>query len=147
MAIWQYDIEVVPLKKLQEKNISVPSRITKGQYENTFWWYNIFEPVNLGNDLNRILPRSISWCDEIRQWGNEDSTCIQLISENNKLVEFIIRLDLRYLSDDLLQSLLQVIFKYNYVLLINDLKFINPEFEDLVAEIVRSETYKIIFKN
>ena len=94
MAIWQLCFNAVEKNKnLDDKDICLWTKEPNDVYNISF------------------LCKAKSWSSEIIQFGNIDETCIELISEQNKVVEISVRLDLRTLDKKQLYSLIGYIDK------------------------------------
>lgn len=94
MAIWQFSFNIVPngrnLENSNEKGI--------------LSWTDKQIRIN----TNLLLSEKKSWCEDIKLFGDEESTCIEFFIENENVKEISCRLDLRNLR----RNQLEIILKY-----------------------------------
>lgn len=69
MAIWQFDFMIVP----QNKDIE-----DYNDNDNYMSWHGIKIPEDSLEFLSIHLPIRKSWFNDIRQYGDKDSTCIEI---------------------------------------------------------------------
>lgn len=124
MAIWQIDFNVIDKNK-------------KNTDEDICYWNN--EPVG-ANDVT-FLEKEDSWSKDIIQFGSLESTCIELLLENSRVVEVSIRLDLRTLNRLLLSDVIDYIKRIDANIYYND-EIITPSYENICSIIRASDAHK-----
>lgn len=123
MAIWQISFNIVENKTYNSKDI-------------VYW---IKEPENADNIT--FLEKHDSWSSDIIQYGDLQSTCIEISKENGRIVELCVRLDLRTLSKDILNNVVEYIKGLDgYIYYQNEI--IEPTFKNVVFMIKESTAYK-----
>jgi hypothetical protein len=115
MAIWQYTFELIPKEDLSllSDNIELESYSKFNFWEGGGLDFEYFTPIT------QLLPMGKSWHKDIRIYGNEDSNCIKLVTENNKIVEVIIRIDFRSDYSNLLSTIIEFC-KFNSLVLLDE---------------------------
>ena len=124
MAIWQIDFNVIDKNK-------------KNTDEDICYWNK--EPV--GADEVMFLAKEASWSKDIIQFGSLESTCIELLLEDSRVVEVSIRLDLRTLNKTLLSDVIDYIKRIDANIYYND-EIIVPLYENFANIIMASDAYK-----
>ena len=105
MAIWQFDIAVVPISALAADPNLFANSVTPDGIETASWWADFSEEPLLDNELGEILPKSDSWHDNLSVWGDEDGDRIDLFREKGVLESLSIRIDARGGSPDFLEAI------------------------------------------
>ena len=100
MALWQFDFYVIPNdKKVEDLN------------NNEFYlWKNHKIDISTEEFFNGTLEKKKSWSKKIEQYGDNDGTCIQIFERDNNSFEIRCRLDLRTLTLEELEKILEYIF-------------------------------------
>ena len=131
MALWQYEINIIPQGR---KYLSASS-------DEIISWKNINIPKDIDSCISNILPLTSSWSDQIKIYGNHDSTCIEILFENGHMEEILCRLDLRCLSKSMLTDILKFVKSINGEILIED-KIVAPELNYVIPYLKNSNTAK-----
>lgn len=103
MAIWQFSCMVIPRGR----------ELNEYTEEQLISWKGINLSVSTSEFLHNILPKTKSWSKDIDQYGKNDSTCIEIVYDDNQIEEINCRLDLRDLSKDLLVRIIEYIKEIN----------------------------------
>ncbi len=111
---------------------------------------NHFDDEKIKKSIKKLsvyFPEESSWCERIRQFGNVESTCIELIYDNietaNELVEISVRLDLRSITEEHLQSICTFARENNLLIGVCE-DFYDPSIDGLKEIIKKSDAYKFI---
>lgn len=110
MAIWQFDFMIVP----QNKDIE-----DYNDNDNYMSWHGIKIPEDSLEFLSIHLPIRKSWFNDIRQYGDKDSTCIEIYILGDDIDEIRCRFDMRSISKTLLENILSFINMINGKVYIN----------------------------
>ncbi len=94
MAIWQFDCYIISKKNVDTNIYS--------DFEDIIFWGK----QNKSIEKIDFLKKERSWSDKTSQYGKEDETCIEFFYEDGFLKEINCRLDLRSLSKNVLQKIL-----------------------------------------
>lgn len=110
MAIWQFDFMIVP----QNKDIE-----DYNDNDNYMSWHGIKMPEDSLEFLSIHLPIRKSWSNDIRQYGDKDSTCIEIYMLDDDIDEIRCRFDMRNISKTLLENIVSFINMINGKVYIN----------------------------
>ncbi len=110
MAIWQFDFMIIPqIRDIKDYNDN----------NNYMSWHGIKIPEDSLEFLSIHLPIGKSWSNDIRQYGDKDSTCIEIYMLDNDIDEIRCRFDLRNISKSLLENVISFINIINGKVYIN----------------------------
>ncbi len=124
MAIWQVSFNVVDKdKKINDEDI--------------FYWDK--EPIN-AYDIT-FLKKCDSWTNDIKQYGDLQETCIELLEEKGRIVEVSVRLDLRTLTKDLLIHILDYVNGLNANIYYQN-EILIPSTNNIIKILKNSDAYK-----
>ena len=154
MAIWQYLLIVVPEKSI-DNNYQCIFKNNKTEFlpeTNSFWKNFEADIPSIISELDQIIPKA-NWGNETYfNWkgnGNNDEdndACICLSDDKTKIEEFQFRIDLRKASNitTVLQAILKLCKKNQFVLI--DLKgqIFKPEIEAIIESLKSSNAMKFI---
>lgn len=99
MAIWQFGCHIISKEKADIRNHLDFDEILTWRKQDTS-----IEEID-------FLDKQQSWSNKISQYGNTDETCIEFFYENGELLEIECRLDLRSLSREMLENILNYVEK------------------------------------
>lgn len=99
MAMWQFEYMIIPKGRRLEDYLE----------EQLICWKGIEITGDSIIKLNELLPKEKGWSDDIHQYGNSNSTCIEISYEDGDIDEISCRLDLRSLSKVLLSKIVEYI--------------------------------------
>ena len=80
MAIWQYNFLVLPKDSISANDLKLG--IDDDGYYDDVYWLKKPTPVLFFTDINKIMPKGKSWCDNLLVFGNLESNCFEVYSKN-----------------------------------------------------------------
>ena len=115
MAIWQVSFFVIREAKL--KTIDIAN--IEANQEKLLVWNETQISVDSLEKISKVLPATISWSENIKQFGEIESTCVELFYSNDGTgnVEISCRLDIRSLSELEFMTIIDFINQNNGVIL------------------------------
>jgi len=115
MAIWQVSFFVIRETKL--KTIDVMN--VEANQDALLVWDETQISIDSLEKISKVLPPTISWSENIKQFGEIESTCVNLFYSNNGTgnVEISCRLDIRSLSESEFLTIIDFINQNNGVIL------------------------------
>jgi hypothetical protein len=139
MAIWQYNLFMVPREELESYFDCRVLEITEVDFDNIKWWQKFNQKDELISYLSSIFPVIESWDSESTQLGILDSNCFFISAD-----ELSVRIDLR--SDYLIfaERVIEFAKKYDLVFLNLTFKVIYPEPILLEENIKESKAYNFV---
>jgi len=129
MAIWQFECMIIPKNRDNKDYIDIDKYIS---------WHGTKIPEVSFEFLSKHLPIEKGWSNDIRQYGNKDSTCIEIYMTENDIDEIRSRFDLRNISMSLLENIVAFINMINGALYING-KTIEANMQSIIELIKDSE--------
>ena len=129
MAIWQFDCYIIP-KKNVIANVCLDS-------DDILAWGT--QSISIEN-IN-FLEKQKSWSSKILQYGKEDETCIDFFYEKGFLTEINCRFDLRSLSKEMLQKILDYVQKIEGMIFY-DGKIYSPDINEIIELMKNSKANK-----
>jgi hypothetical protein len=139
MAIWQYDLFLIPRNNLERLFGVIPQVIDR----------SLTEQITLitGNennfDISHILPKTSSWSNDIIAWGDIAGDYFSILRCDNNF-EIKIRIDVRSISLKFIRAIIKLSIKNNCVFLLDDMSICEPVFETLIEKIRTSEASKFV---
>lgn len=140
MAIWQFDIYLLPIEKLRTRYSQIPTNISGEDFSTELWWDGIKSPINIQQKLDLFLDRGNSWHSDLIVWGNENETRVDIYFSDINVKVIFIRIDVRKINMDLIQNLLNFAKYCNcYLFCPEDLSLIPPELNTLLSKVKKSK--------
>ena len=103
MAVWQFQIELVPKAVAEANSLRAGMVLTEEQRESVVWWKDQRLPVTLLRDVEKMLPSQKAWSKDLEVFGSLDTSCVTILREGESLVEVHFRFDLREVPIELLE--------------------------------------------
>lgn len=144
MAIWQYSTHLVSNEELLQNRSNLPKSITEEERERLVGWQASSSFKIVDEIVSKYLAKKKSWSNEIEQWGEEDSHCIQLYRNGGTFSEIFIRLDLRYLNKNFLDLIIKLSEELNASSLNDDGHIIELNLSNLRSEITSSDAFRFV---
>lgn len=153
MAIWQYLLIVVPENSIDKNYNIFENNETDFLPDTDSFWENFNGNIpSIISELDQIIPKANWGNDTFINWkgdGNNDEdndACICLSADKTKIESFQFRIDLRKASNitNVLQSILNLCKKNQFVLI--DLKgeIFKPEMQYIMESLKNSNAMKFI---
>jgi hypothetical protein len=101
MAIWQFRLDIIPEQAIRNKYETLPIMLPKEAVEEYPWWSDIQPPASIESSIDNILPRTNSWSESMRIWGDEQGDTASICyanDEKNRVTWMGFRVDVRNLS-------------------------------------------------
>jgi hypothetical protein len=141
MAVWQYNIFIVPEEEVKSF-FGDKSYISFEDLNGVnFWKYQKIDTEDF-NVFEEVLPRKRSWSNDIVLFGDESSNCLEILINENKIEEITARIDLRCDYEFFLKFLCDFSLKNDFVFLDNSLKVLYPDYNIMNKEINDYPIYK-----
>lgn len=142
MATWQYDLFIIPRKKIEQLGCS--GSISEELYDQTQWWKDSATPQDVASRIDEVLDKGSSWSNSLLTWGVEDGNRIDLLLEENLVSELQVRLDLRNLSEDFLQQVVDLADSLGGVFCSDDWTLLQPDIQSLARAMVDSNAARFV---
>ena len=145
MAIYQFTVVLLPNHWLSGKDINIDDLFTKEGYDVSAAWKQYPPIQHLDSLLSKILPKGKSWHPDLKIWGKEKYSDIQVWYQNGILDGITIRFDLRQNISGLLSKAVTLgkELKCDF-LLPEERKIIKANESDLKEAICNSDAAKFV---
>jgi hypothetical protein len=145
MALWQFDLHLLPRSSLLRRYNSIPIRVPRADFDDFDWWRDARFAANreLGSDFI-ILPETKSWSPFIRTWGDEDGDRVDLCFKENLLEAFFVRIDVRNISVSFLSSICKIAVEWDCLLLLENDLLVSPSVSNLMTAIRPSRSFRFV---
>jgi hypothetical protein len=143
MAIWQFDMHMIPLQSVEDHFGLVPILVSREDFDRYDWW-TPGPAEGIATELSRLLPTTPSWSESVRIWGEMDGNRVDMVSEGSDLLDVFVRVDARVISYQFLSQLCDLAQKYDCLLLTEGGYVIRPSLSKMLASIARSNAFKFV---
>jgi hypothetical protein len=144
MAVWQYEVLLLPKSALVKVFPQIPARLEDRDLEEFDWWDSVSPPSEYADVLGRILPASDTWNKDVQIWGLQDGNRIQVVNEQGHVVEISAFVDVRDLDMAFVNDLAEFALHCNCLILLKDLTLIEPNPYELVSRIEYSPAFQFV---
>lgn len=141
MAIWQYQIYIVPEEEV-DSYFKNENSISYDDLSEIKWWKYRQLKIDSFNTFIKLLPRKDSWSREIILFGDESSNCIEVLLEENLIIEISIRVDLRLDYKGFINLLCEYALSNKCMFLNDKLEILYPNLKLLENDIMNYPRYK-----
>jgi hypothetical protein len=118
MAIWQFDLRLIPRQELPRISVGVPIRVNPTLLDENEPDFP-FSLAQFDERVSGILHKADSWNGDLRRWGDEEGHRIDLWTARGKVNSIIARVDARSLTTTFLIELAALCRRF-------DMVFVNP---------------------
>lgn len=108
MAIWQYDIYLLPRAELEAKFGSIPQRLTPAEFDEVGFWQARQPPADVCDRFSHWRKEIKAWTPELRWWGFEDSDRVDLWTTDGRVSTIEFRIELRRLDMSFIQLIVDL---------------------------------------
>lgn len=140
MATWQFDCIFIPRASVPLASRSGGQLLRDSSEE--LWSGHSVEALT--KELEVLGKADPTWTPEIAMWGASDSTCLQLALVGGRIDELRLRIDMRFLEDDLLRSILRLGGKLDLVIVTEVGDIVEPRLEWLMRSAERSRAAEFV---
>jgi len=144
MAIWQYVFTMIPTEDLNL--LGIEDRLPREVYDDfTFW--NSYYDLTFFEPFRELLEPNKSWSEAITLYGNTDSNCIEIYSDEGKISSVSFRIDYTIDYSVLLNKLIEFCTLNAISILDENLYMLQLNFTTILSVIENSpqvEKYKTL---
>ncbi len=141
MAIWQYNLHIIPKEEILSYFEYVET-ITDNDLNEIEWWrYRKLNIKDFDIFKDKLIPKK-SWSSDIVLLGDEDSNCIIILMEFNKVAEISVRIDLRSDFRFFLQTICDFAEKHNCIFLNYELRILEANYYIMKHDIIVYPLFK-----
>ena len=145
MALWQFDIKLLPAESVMRRYQAVPLVISKADFDEERWWKGTPTSQNLEAEFSKMLPPAQSWTDKLKVWGHDEGDRIDLWSHDGTTISGLyVRIDVRDISKVFLANVLTLARRHSWLLRTEDGKLFQPSFAQLLSAIHASDSFRFV---
>ncbi len=145
MALWQFDVRVVPRAALENATGDVPLTMSQSEYLNKDHdWSEYGTLEGLAETLSETLKTRKTWSADIKGWGEEDGDRVDIYYHSNVPESWSVRFDMRSLDHPFTIKIVDLAADYNAVFVTQERYVISPSYSKLLARMQRSSSFKFV---
>ena len=144
MALWQFTFRVVPKKVFLRSQGVIPSNVSHEQFLDLPTWEIREYEASLLELLNSFFLKDESQTGYRTSWGKPDETTLYFSYDENNMVDFTIRLDLRSVTKEIIEEVCSIGTILDAVIVTETGSVITLNKKRLVEEIKLSKAFKFI---
>ena len=144
MAIWQFELHLLPEATLRGRYGGVPITLPASEVEEGTNWIGVSAPPDLRDGLSRILSKGMHWSTTVDTWGDEDGDRIDVVWDDDRICDIRVRVDVRTASYQFTASVLQMARANQWVLWVDSGHVLKPVLRRLLREIERSDSFRFV---
>lgn len=100
MAIWQFDVQLMPAVIVPDADSYIAASMTEDGLDTDHWWRFNQPPANYAEIIASRFPRKDSWDNELLQWGAEKGLLVELWLDDFVVSSISARLALPHICAD-----------------------------------------------
>lgn len=150
MAIWQYDIFLIPSEKLSQVKKVEEGENSLSFFDDSLLWKERKMLIVEFEDIKRFLGVGKSWNKDLIVFGELEKNCVKVFLDNEKFVASVsARIDFRSNYKELLEKIINFCKQNNLAILIDNMFSLPlnvPIIEKYIEESSQMEKYKSLLK-
>ncbi|THF48480.1 MULTISPECIES: hypothetical protein [Flavobacterium] len=143
MAIWQYTFQVLPKESVNTLAEDFSFNYTDEGFDDELFWENYPLKKGFFNKINSILEKTKSWSNDIDLYGNQESNCFEVLSDNEgNVLSVSFRLDFTSNYESILRHILEFCSLNGLVILDEGLNIVPLNHGQVLSVIRNSQQMK-----
>jgi len=147
MALWQYVFSLIPQNQKNDKSFFD----NEGNFDPGLFWIERKEKVEIFDEVEIVIPLSKSWCENIIQFGDLESNCMEIYTGDHGYIESAsFRIDFRTDYMNIVKRIIRIC-KSREILILDELFNIIPfdidEFYRIIENSPQKRKYIGFLKN
>ena len=140
MAVWQFDLQLIPYQIVPDAPDCIESAMTDDGLDTTNWWLAI-QP---NDDYRQIIADAFSpldsWCSEILRWGDENNVLVEACISDDKLEGIGIRVDVRNVDGDSIARMTQLAAELDcQIYVMENQQIVTPDVNSFLPHLAKSK--------
>jgi hypothetical protein len=119
MALWQYTFYVLPKESIQKLSPDLHFVTDNDGFDDAPFWLDQQIDKSFFSAIAKILPKGISWSNNIDLYGDQESNCVEVLSKVNLVVSVSLRIDFTSNYQNILIQLIEF-FIFNGLVIIDE---------------------------
>ena len=139
MAVWQFDIELMPNPVVASAPRCIDAAITKDGLDTSDWWLPHQPRRDYQSVIATLFAPLDSWCADLYRWGNEDNVLVEALTESGQVVGIGVRIDVRNTDHRSLSMMIDLVEKLDcHICVMETRKIAPPTLDSLLPHIAES---------
>jgi len=144
MALWQYDIYLIPRQRIGELYSRVPEHIGIEVYEQVDWWRGYRPQEDYQALVDHCLSRNKPWLPNCLEWGTEDTNRISIGLHCDDIDWIWVRIDVRSQYGRLVPCVVDLAQRLNCLMLLKEgMILMQPNEPELLMRLKSSRASKV----
>lgn len=144
MAIWQFEVMLVPVRKIRRLYGRVPQAIPEEGWEAGDWWGGELLSDADQRFVGSRLPERAAWTAELSGWGTEDGNRVDIYVAGRRIVEASVRIDARMVDVSFVDFVAELAERWNCVLVTPELQIVPPLRTEILAAVSDSHARRFV---
>jgi len=144
LAIWQFDVRVIPRKVIAGLKEDLPLAISEDDYLEGHTWRAHDHLADLPITLSELLPPRDTWSDDLKSWGEEDGDRVDLYHSGGEPDEWYVRFDMRSPNHVFIAKIVELIARYDGVIVTSAKYVVPPSYIKLLSHMQRSDSFRCV---
>lgn len=138
MAIWQYTFHVLPKESVEILPADSYFEKEEDGFDDEFYWEMESKDKHFFHFMKEILPKNKSWSNKVDLYGNQESNCFEVLSNNEgKVISVSFRIDFRNNYEKVLSQIIEFCYLNGLIIIDELLKRVAYNYEQ-VQNIIES---------
>lgn len=144
MALWQYDVYLIPRQRIGELYSQVPERLDTEVYEQVDWWKGYRLQEDYQALLDHCLSRNKPWLPNCLEWGEADTNRISVGLHGDDIDWLWVRIDVRSRYGELIACIVDLARRLDCLMLLKDgMIVMQPNEPELLMRLKSSRASKL----
>lgn len=144
MALWQFDLQIVPRSRIEEQGIKLEGPLPDAFAESEEWWKGQSLPAGYAQRFSALLPWATPWSANWEVYGDEESTRLDVLWSGPFVETLRLRLDARSLDPTLLEEITTLAVEYDWVFITPEHRVLAPDPYELWVELELSPAGRFV---
>lgn len=143
MAIWQYTFQVLPKESVNALPEYFLFNHTNEGFDDELYWKKYPLKISFFDTINSILQKTESWSSDIDLYGNLESNCFEVLSDNDgNTLSVSFRIDFTSNYESILSHIIEFCGLNGLIILDENLNILPWNYEQVESVISNSSRVK-----
>ena len=147
MAIWQYDLYLIPRTKVENLYGEIPSHLDAEVFDEVEWWRGHQLADDVKESINQCSTPNKNALPGCQEWGTHEGNRISMGFDGEDISWIWVRVDVRSEYDSFVNCIIELAKDLDCLLLLNDdLILIHPDQSNVFMNLRSSRASKLFSK-
>ncbi len=145
MALWQFDVRIVPRTALAKTTGNIPLAVSESEYLNEDHnWSEHGTLDGLAEKLSQFLNARKTWSLDLKGWGDEEGDRVDVFCHGNVPESWSVRFDMRTPNHSFIIKIVDLAGEFDGVFITQERYVISPSYSKLLTRMQRSSSFKFV---